>query len=89
MTSDPVVAAARDPAWFHFRWMLNSFYVWPVRWQGWALVAFAVLCGVAAAQFASRWPGPSWSFGIALAALAAAFIATIIRHAKAHYPDAR
>jgi hypothetical protein len=89
MTFDPDATAARDTAWFHFRWMLNSFYVWPVRWQGWALIAFAVLCGVAAARLASHWRGPFWPFWIALAALAAAFIFTVIRHAKAHYPDGR
>ena len=78
-----------DDAWFHFRWMLNNFYVWPVRWQGWALIAFAALCAYGAVVVFPLWPLPRPAFWIAAVLLIALFIWTAIRHAKAHYPDER
>jgi hypothetical protein len=77
----------KDEPWFHFRWMLNGFYIWPVRWQGWALVAVAGLGVWGAILLFPLWPGPAATFWIVALLPVALFVWIVSRHAKAHYPD--
>lgn len=76
-----------ETPWFHFRWMLRGFYIWPVRWQGWLLVAFAVVCAYGAFVLFALWPWSRPAFWATVLAVFGLLLLVAIRHAKADYPQ--